>query len=487
MLGRRWLYPLAVWLLPLSASAHGFGRLYNLPVPLWLYAWGGASALVLSFLLVGYFAASPSSATPVATRELPGAAGVLRRLKPLLQLLSVLLLLLCMATALFGYRDPYRNFSMTFFWVVFLLGFTYLTGLIGNFFAVLNPWQCIAAGIGRFWRGYAQGRIRYRDTWGDWPALILYLAFIWFELFNHGKPGVLGKALLLYSAINLLGVWLLGTAAWFRHCEIFAVFLRLTGLMGVLSYQPAAGTHKPARLLWRMPFAGLLQQRPGSLSTVVFVLAMLATTAFDGLRATQWWVNLFWRDPTGMVTALAGQLPIIAYAKLRPWYIWWETLWLMAAPFIYLAAYLACIALAKVLTRSTRSVRDLALDFAYSLLPIAFVYHLTHYATLLLSQGLKIVSLASDPFGWGWNLFGTAQLLRAPILPSMGLVWHAQVGLILFGHIVSVCVAHQLALRVLPTRRQALLSQLPMLALMVLFTVAGLWILAQPLTAELLR
>jgi hypothetical protein len=59
--------------------------------------------------------------------------------------------------------------------------------------------------------------------------------------------------------------------------------------------------------------------------------------------------------------------------------------------------------------------------------------------------------------------------------------------LILFDHIISVYVAHLVALRVCPTRRQALLSLLPMLGLMVAFTVAGLWILAQPLTAMLMR
>jgi hypothetical protein len=114
-------------------------------------------------------------------------------------------------------------------------------------------------------------------------------------------------------------------------------------------------------------------------------------------------------------------------------------------------------------------------------LPIALVYHVTHYYTLILTQGVKIVSLLSDPFGWGWNLFGTAGLLRAPILPDLGSIWHTQVGLILFGHIVSVWIAHLEALRLFPTRRAAMWSQLPMLLLMVIFTTFGLWILSQPL------
>ncbi len=469
---------------PFAAGAHGFGRLYNLPVPFWLYAWAAAAALLLSFLLVGLFARADGDSRVSAARDIGNAAWVrgLRRLQPLLRVLGVFLLLLCIATALAGNRDPYRNFSMTFFWVVFLLGFSYLTALLGNFYDALNPWRVLTAVLGR----HGQGRLRYPALLGDWPALALYLAFIWFELFGLGRPRPLGQLLLGYTLLNFAGVWLIGRQAWFAHCEVFSVFLRRVALLAPLHYR-ARSAQSPGTLLLRKPGASLVDERAGSLGTVVFALAMLSTTAFDGLRATQWWVQLFWNDPSGVVTTLAGIHPMRAVGRLRNWYIGWETFWLLASPFVYLAVYLACLALAKQLTRSRRSLRDLALDFGYSLLPIALAYHATHYATLLLTQGLKIASLASDPFGWGWDLFGTAMLWRAPILPGMGAVWHTQVGLILLGHIVSVVVAHRIALRVLPTRRAALVSQLPMLAFMMLLTVAGLWIIAQPLTVERMR
>ncbi len=475
-------------LLPLAAAAHGFGRLYNLPVPFWLYGWASAAVLVLSFLLVGALAGSKDAATASAAQDLSQTRWVprLRRLMPWLRVLSLALLLLCIATGFFGHRDPYRNFSMTFFWVVFLLAGTYLAALLGDWYAALNPWRVMTDALGRLWRGYGEGRLRYREYWGDWPALMLYLAFIWQELFGLGRPQPLAEMLLAYSLINVCGVWLVGSRAWFAHCEFFSLFFRLVALIAPLHYQRGAVGER-SQLALRKPFAGLLQQRPSRLSTVVFVLAMLSTTAFDGLTATQGWVRLFWSDPSGLITTLAGSRPMLAYAALRPWYLGWETFWLLLSPWLYFAAYALCVLLAKGMTRSPRPLRELLLDFAYPLLPIALVYHATHYATLLLTQGLKIISLASDPFGWGWNLFGTAWLLRAPILPGMGLVWHTQVGLILFGHVVSVYLSHRVALRVLPTRRAALLSQLPLLLLMVGLTVAGLWIIAQPLTVEMMR
>jgi hypothetical protein len=62
-------------------------------------------------------------------------------------------------------------------------------------------------------------------------------------------------------------------------------------------------------------------------------------------------------------------------------------------------------------------------------------------------------------------------------------VWHTQVALILAGHIVSVYLAHVEALKVFPNPRHAVLSQLPMLVLMVLLTTVGLWILSLPIDA----
>ncbi|MEW6167125.1 MAG: hypothetical protein AB1651_05455 [Pseudomonadota bacterium] len=465
--------------IPSTAAAHSFGRVYNLPVPFWMYAYGAAAALLLSFLVVGYFGSAPAPAGAIATRDLSGAAWLraLRRLRLplLLRALGVLLLLLCLLTGFFGTRDPYRNFNMTFFWVVFVLGFAYMTALIGDLYALMNPWRSLAELLARVWPAYLQGRMRYPPALAYWPALALYMLFIWVELFSFTRPSSLAQWLAGYTVLNLVAVWLFGAQAWFRYGEFFAVFLRLLARMAPLDYVPGR------RLRLRAPFSGLLATRAESGSLLVFVLFMLSSTAFDGLRATMPWYRLFWGDATGWLTQWLGRSPIHAYAQLRPYYLAYETLWLLLSPWLYLAVYLLFILLVKRCARSRHGIRELALAFAFPLLPIALVYHVAHYYTLILTQGVKIVSLLSDPFGRGWNLFGTAGLFRAPFLPQPATIWHTQVGLILFGHVVSVWIAHLQALRLFPTRGRALLSQLPMLALMVVFTTAGLWILAQPI------
>ena len=442
-----------------------------------MYAWGASAALLLSFLLVAWFATAGSgkSVPPIVAQTHRG--GLPKNVRRVLKALSVLGLLLTLATGFFGNRNPYLNFSMTFFWIAFVLGFAYLTAVVGDLYDAINPWRTLAQMLERGVNGFTHGRLRYPPALGYWPALAFYMAFIWIELFGHTKPFSLATILAVYSGVNLFGVWLVGEGAWFRYCEFFAVFFRLIAKMAPVDYAPGRGL--------RAPFTGLLEESAENYSLLVFALFMLSSTAFDGLSATVPWMQLFWRDQLHLITPWLGDAPIRQYALMRSIYVSWETLCLLLSPFFYLAIYLAFVGLVKLITRSPIPLRELALRFGFSLLPIALVYNITHYYTLLLTQGVAIMSLLSDPFGRGWNLFGTAGLLRSPILPDMALVWHTQVGLILVGHVVSVYLAHVEALRIFPTRRQAALSQLPMLLLMMLFTTAGLWILAQPIQAGL--
>jgi hypothetical protein len=469
---------------PIAAGAHSFGRLYNLPVPFWMYLYGAAAALVLSFLVVAFFVGDAGSAPRPRERDLD--AGWVRALRrfPLRRLgrgLGVFALLLCMVTGFFGSQDAYANLSMTLFWVVFVLGFTYLSALVGGIFAVMNPWMTLVSMGERVTGGTWRGRFAYPPHLGVYPALALYMAFIWIELFGGTTPFVLATILLAYTALNLLGAWLVGRSDWFRHVEFFGVYFRLIGRVAPLTLAPGTGPGEGRSLRVRAPFVGLLNERAEHFSVLLFVLFMLSSTSFDGLRETQAWYGSFWLHLVRTWAPVINEHHALSYAMLQNAYLVYQSAALLLSPFFYLALVLACMALAKGLTGSTLSVRALALRFADSLLPIALVYHVSHYYTLVLTQGAQLVSLASDPFGFGWTLFGTAAWRETPFIPDAGFVWHSQVALILFGHLVSVYLAHVEALRLFPTPRKATLSQLPMLLLMLSFTTIGLWILSLPI------
>ena len=61
------------------------------------------------------------------------------------------------------------------------------------------------------------------------------------------------------------------------------------------------------------------------------------------------------------------------------------------------------------------------------------------------------------------------------------MVWYIAVTTIVVGHVFAVYVAHVMAMRVFTDRGAALRSQIPMLVLMVGYTMVSLWILSQPI------
>jgi hypothetical protein len=463
-----------------AARAHVMGVVYNLPIPFWMYAFAASAALILSFLIVGYFVTAQGAARNFRTIEvgLPrtAAGGVALAT---LRSLSVAALLLTILAGLLGPANPFANLAMTLFWVIFLLGFTYLTALIGDVFALANPWRVICDWMEQRRPGAFSPRLQYPPWLGYYPALVLYMAFIWLELFGQAPPRGLGTILLAYSVINIGCAALFGRDTWFRYGELFSVFLRLIAKIAPFEYRLDQPPGTPGRLRLRQPFIGLLQEPADHPSLLLFVLFMLSSTAFDGVHETRPWVLVFWKDIYPVLTAISAK-PYLFFVDI---YYYWQWLMLFVSPFVYLAIYLVFVWLMRIVVGSERTVRDLALQFAFTLIPIAFVYNVTHYYTLLVGQGPAIITMISDPFGIGWNLFGTARWSLSPIILLADGVWHTQVGLILFGHIVSVYLAHVQALELFPRRQQGVWSQLPMLVLMVLLTTIGLRILSLPIAA----
>ncbi len=148
-----------------------------------------------------------------------------------------------------------------------------------------------------------------------------------------------------------------------------------------------------------------------------------------------------------------------------------RSLGLLAAPLVLAAAYLAAAALSARI--DGRPVGETARRYALSLVPIAAGYHLAHYFSYLLVQGQAVWPLLSDPLGHGWDLFGTRGQVPDPAAVDMRLVWLMAVGGIVAGHGLAVVVAHRSAIG----RR----GQLPIVALMIAYTMLSLWIMSQPI------
>lgn len=470
---KKWLFlfllTLPYFLLPKPAFAHAFGQLYNLPVPFWMYLYGGAAAIVVSFLIIGYFFNKRNQKLSYSTINLSrwGIFSTLTKewFVTTIKAVSVFLFLFTILTGLIGENSAYSNFNMTFFWIIFLLGLTYLTALIGNVYAFINPWKVLTEWFENSFGEKASGVIKYPKSLGYYPALFFYFLLIWFELIGQTSPAKLSIILIQYTMINAIGVVAFGKESWFRYAEFSGVFLRLIGKISLVEY-------RLGKLYLRPPFIGLLKDKAEHFSLLLFTLFMLSSTAFDGFRETTPWVRLYWRNFDEPMRAIFG----------GDSYSLFQTFGLLASPFVFLIIYLVFLVLARIITKTRMSAKELSLQFAFSLIPIAFVYNIAHYYTLIFTEGPNIMRLISDPFGFGWNLFNTADYYGRFILDA-NFIWHSQVAFILLGHITGVYLAHVIALNIFPTHKKAFLSQLPMLALMVSYTMIGLWILSQPITS----
>jgi hypothetical protein len=387
--------------------------------------------------------------------------------------------LLTIIAGLIGNQDPARNIAMDLFWVVFLLGFAYLTLLVGDLYALINPWKWSVEQLERLGFNLTIPRVTYPNNLAYWPAFVLYLAFIWLELFVSPKPDLLTAALLMYSAITLIGVILFGRVAWFAQGDLFSTYFRLIAKLAPIEYR-TVGNGTGWKLRFRSPFVAAINEQPTAMSFVLFVLLMLSSTTYDAIHGTALWTRLYWGTLLWLLQPIWAEDLSKAQHLLMGGYLVYLRAGLLLFPFLYLGTYLLVLKGVQFLTRTTLTLRTLALRFAYSLIPIAVAYNFAHYCAFLLVEVRNLPSRISDPFGLGWNLLG---ILPGPSVASlqMSTIWHVQVGVLILGHVIGVYLAHEIALRTFPGLRCAIVSQVPILALMLIYTTLGLWVLSLPL------
>jgi hypothetical protein len=446
--------------------AHGIGGVRDLPVPTWLFSWGAAVVLVLSFLLLGTLWKRSQLEPRASGRPLPeGLERVLRStaLRVVLGTISAGLLLLVFATALVGEPSSADNLAPTFVYVLFWLGIVVLQVVLGNVWPALNPWLAIAGAAAWLWRRLGRTWnpiVAYPERLGVYPAALLLFAFAALELcyVDPANPRVLALAIALYSYVTWFGMAAVGRQRWLERGEAFSVYF------GLLARIAPFG-ERDGRLVRRLPLTGLAgaEPTPGMLA---FVAVMLGSVGFDGLSRASFWQDLRARVEGPYVLDSPGTADLVGTLLSLGG--------LLACVLIVVVAYRLAVAGAE---SAVRGDRRLGPEFIQSLVPIALVYAVAHYFTLLLVQGQFALPLGSDPFGYGWDLFGVADFAPnlQPLSPNA--VWYVQVGALVAGHVAGLAVAHDRAVTILPAR-SALRSQYAMLALMVGYTVGGLWLLS---------
>ena len=454
---------------------HGFGQRFDLSVPLYLYLFAAGGVVFLSFVLVVLFAGDTTGAKAIdyprwEARWLLAAA---RSRWPRLVggIVGVAGLLTIVVAGLFGSANGFANPAEYVVWIFFWAVTVILSGLVGNIWYLLNPWTAIYDAVARFVP--VRPRLRLPEV-GVWPATLVYFAFACLELTSgiSNRPQVVALAALAYTVITLAGMFLFGRDAWLERCEAFTVLFGIIGRFGpVEAERDEAGA---VTAVYLRPWGvGLLKPAPSGWDRVVFIILMLSTLAFDGILSTPAWQDF----------NLALE-PV--WQPMGPWgFFFVRTLGLVLLTVTFWLVFVAFMEAVVYLGRRTVDMKATVTAFALTLVPIALVYNFAHNYSYVMVTSQYFIPLLNDPLGKGWHLLpALAGYKPSFALAQASTVWYAQIVLIVLGHIVAVLLSHLRANAVFQSAQSALLSQYPMLLLMVLYTMTSLWILAQPITQE---
>jgi hypothetical protein len=478
---------------PEVTLGHAIGEVFTLPVPLTLYLAGAALAVAASFVIsvlairpAGPIPDYPSRRVPLAVQRLTSA------------LLQVLGLVWWLGAILSGYLvDPISPLPAVLFWIGIWVGLPIVAVLLGNPWPSLSPFRTLfgllEGGARLFGASGLEPALAYPASLRRWPAVALLFAGVWCELVlpDGSQPSVIANLLVAYTLLTLAGMAAFGRVAWLRNGELFEVLLGWFGRVGPVGRRVvdpevcdgcseacdpqrcvdcaeciAAAEPGELRAEVRPWFTGLTEVRGAGWSDAAFIVLALAAVSYDGLKETSFWGSLmqpFFSTAFDLLGALNAVVVV-------------QTLGLLVVWLAFLAAFSLAAWLTRELHDPDRMVAPLGATagaYATTLLPIAGGYLIAHYLTVVIQSGIWLPSLIAD------SLMTVAP--NIDFIPTAA-IWYLSVAAIVVGHIVAVVLAHRLALRDAPGR--AILAGLPLVVLMVGYTVLSLWIIAAPITVE---
>ena len=454
---------LATVFMPCLALAHVSSQVFTMLLPTDLYVAGGMMTVVLT--LAWLWAAGDRAYRLFEPRiKAPTRSSSHSRRDHLPTWRAGLGLALWSAlifVGLFGPHGPRDNLLPVFFWEVFWPCAVVVAPVWTTVGKWLDPWNGALRLLQRL--GVRAGRSRLRRRWRGVPACISAVAVALYMLadLSPNDPSRLAVALLIYGGIHLLGAVAFGRR-WLLFGEAFGLTLALVSRLRIL-------TRRGGRRHWQWPGTDLVRRRQPAVGHGLLVLTTLAIGSFDSLNETFWWLAKLKINPllvpgrsalarsNAVATILSPGLVLILFASL----VWSGAQW------------------AKLpLSRATLST------LAISCLPIAWGYHLAHYASVAMVGYQYLLVGISDPFGTGLNWLGLDRHFVSTgffFTPSSARrLFELQAAAVVVGHALSLVMAHAVTTQWAGQRERVFRASLPLALFMVIYTLFGLWLLASP-------
>lgn len=450
-----------------DARAHGFFLTPSLPIPVWLFAAAATAVIVISFVALGRLWSVPvleqSHWRPLGQ---PSNHALRRSGEVLGGCFGVAVLVAVIVAGLRGEQSPDDNLATVVVFSLFWVGVPIVSVLLGDVFAAINPWRAIGRALGWVGRRFAGGTTplalsSYPRWLGYIPAAATLLAFGWLELVSTRSPHAVAIAALVYTVLTTVGMVCFGARTWCERAEGFGIYFNLCSRVSALERRGGQiGVRRPLSALRKV------SQHPG---LVLLMAVLIGTVTYDGASGSAALQSILAR-----LASRAGQLglnPLHAGQAAA-------TVELLLSVAVIYGAYCLGVAGARRWAADPPSAAP-GRAFAVSLMPIALAYTFAHYLGFLLFSSQLLVPRLSDPLGTGRDYFGTAGVepVTAPL--SATTLWYFEVGAIVVGHVAALSLAHDIALSLYGRTRAAMRSQVPMLAVMVSFTVLALWLLKE--------
>lgn len=434
--------------------AHGAGALSELPLPRWQFAWAIAGLVLITFFVAGSLWRRPLLAAKAEAGWDQGTVVAVagKVLGPALSAIGVVAYVVIVTAGLFGSDFPAANIAPIGVFITFWVGVQFASFLLGDVWRVLSPFAALAlagAWVRARVRGEPLSTADPPEGATHWPAVVAVAAFVWLELAYHAPttPELLGWLGLGYGVVVLAMAARRGRG-WLRTGEGFAA------LFGLLAAMAPLWRDDGGRLRLRLPLSGLarLQVRPG---TLVLLYVVLGAAVFDGFSRTRFWFDLTierigWGATAVDTLGLVWSIGVVA--------------------FVYQAT-------ARLVAGVVGGDGDeVAERYAGVLVPVVAAFTAAHHLSDLLLEGQGFWFLASDPYGEGWDLFGTADGTVDFQLVSVSTLAWLQAVAIALGACGAVLVAHDRAISDHPPR-QAVTAQYVLLAFVLVATTAAVTLL----------
>ena len=431
---------------------HGIGGSQDLPISLPFALAGGGAALAVSFIVLALAWRDPRFDAATQGRPLPASLAAAVDGGWLSRLLRVLGLLFAGYVTWAALAGPDNGANPTFgvVYVLLWVGLVPASLLFGPFYRAVNPVRTLHLLLSRVTGGQPSQGVLPMPSWvGLWPAAMGLLAFVWLELVfpESNFLWVIRLWFAAYVAVLVIGAAVFGDA-WIAAADPFEAYSTLVGHLSPF------GRTADDTLVVRSPLVNLdgVPPQPG---LVAALGVLLGSTMFDSFQDSIAWVRF--SQGVAMDEVLLNSLALVAFC----------------------AAVGCLFSAATLLTPPAEGLsrRSMPMRFGHSLVPIIVGYVFAHYLSFFVEVGQQTLIYLSDPLVRGDNLLGTADLqvdYWLSLHPTF--LAYTKVIAIVGGHVLGVVAAHDRALKLLP-RRDQLTGQLPLLTVMVAFTIGGLYLL----------